>query len=558
MYSIKNTTNFYRKLVQNTLFTNNVYNNDDDIMYPINNTQSSYNEDDKFIHKIVDQSTFRIRLCDDIWRYILEFVDKSNPRFIWEYKLTTNIYFTFPYKTRIVKTTFYIDNQHTLNECISYYNKKPKKTSYYIDNQPTLNDNKKITLFLGPGIFTIPPLGHHFDIYGCYSNRTTINQTISVLNSNCSLHHLILINQKRAVYAKYSELLIDDCLINNCKTGLELINSKTIVRSSYVCSNDVPVILKDSGLTFEKCEYLFNKNEIKINESLTHKGTISKVIFDKDCSVLQEGSLLTSLKHEIHRKVRDNDMDYERWSERILSVKYNDINKIYIFFTYLSSLYMCDPNNFHFTAETKTICNLEKDDYYDDDNMSDIIDFENCNCITFTENRMSTDIFRNIVLKIFSNSCIKSINISQMDYKWLRLLKIYYHSLRWKELRWMHSFRYYRGNTFYYRHKNLWEIPFTHVDEAKPFWEVFKIKYVNKLFKQAGFFVEDGEIFIKSTKTNSIDVPHCFDTKSDGVDKRNHLLKDKKNRKINLVRREREKIRFLKYMKRKKKKRRKI
>ena len=122
-------------------------------------------------------------------------------------------------------------------------------------------------------------------------------------------------------------------MISKCKTGLELINSKTIVRSSYVCSNDVPVILKYSGLTFEKCEYLFNKNDIKIDDILhPNKCTISKVIFDKDCSVLQEGSLLTSLKHEIQRKVRDNDMDYERWSERILTVKYNDINKIYIFF----------------------------------------------------------------------------------------------------------------------------------------------------------------------------------------------------------------------------------
>ena len=252
---------------------------------------------------------------------------------------------------------------------------------------------------------------------------------------------------------------------------------------------------------------------------------------------------------------RDCEGEYEtdRWTERILSARYNNTNKIYIFFTYISS-HVCDPNNFYFGAETTFISELEPD-YFDDFcecdyNKSDIIDFENCNYITFTENTMNTDIFRNIVLKIFSNSRVKSINISQMDIKWLTFLKVYYSYLGWKELKWMYIQTYYGGRT---SHLNLWEKFNNYIDEVKPFWEVFKIKYVDKLFKQAGFFVDNGEIFIKSTKTNNIAVPNCYDTKSKGADRRNRLLKDKKNMKRKLFRKKMEKIKFLKHMKKKKK-----
>jgi len=519
-----------------------------------------------FIHQIADQiadqnaeqqptSTFRIRLCIDIWRYILQFIDNSNPRFIWEYKLTTNIYFTYKNNIVISKTTFYIDNQHTLNECVSYYNKKYKRPC---------RDLNIITLFLGPGVFTIPPLEHHFDIYGCYSNRTTINQIISVLNSECSLHHLVLVNQEKALYAKDSNLLVEDCLFYNCMVGIELIDSNTILRSSSVCSNDIPVILMHSDLTLENCEYCFNRNNVEVNK----KCRSSNLIFDKNCSVIQEGSLLTTLKHERNKVNYDRDCEGEyvtcRWTERILSARYNNTNKIYIFFTYISS-HVCDPNNFYFGVDTAYISELQPD-YFDDfidrydDNKSNDIDFENCNYITFTENTMSTDIFRNIVLKIFSNSRVKSINISQMDIKWLTFLKVYYSYLGWKELKWMYIQTYCWGSCDVL---NLWEKFKTshdpyYIDAVKPFWEVFKIKYVDKLFKHAGFFVENGEIFIKSTKTNNIAVPNCYDTKSKGTDRRNRLLKDKKKIKINLVRKEREMVRLLKgKRKREKKKRRK-
>ena len=530
-----------------------------------------------FIHQNAEQpstSTFRIRLCNDIWRYIFQFIDNSNPRFVWEYKLTTNIYFTFKNNLAISKTTFYIDNQHTLNECVSYYNKKYKRPCRDLNIRYGSNNSysnyrfnhkhgikyykgydKKITLFLGPGVFTIPPLEHHFDIYGCYSNRTTINQIISVLNSECSLHHLVLVNQEKALHAKDSNLLVEDCLFYNCMVGIVLIDSNTILRSSSVCSNDIPVILMHSDLTLENCEYRFNRNNVEVNK----KCRSSNLIFDKNCSVIQEGSLLTSLKHErskvTYYRGCYREYESERWTERILSARYNNTNKIYIFFTYISS-HVCDPNNFYFGAETAYISELQPD-YFDDFfecdyNKSDIIDFENCNYITFTENTMSTDIFRNIVLKIFSNSRVESINISQMDIKWLTFLKVYYSYLGWKELKWMYIQTYYGGRT---SHLNLWEKFNNYIDEVKPFWEVFKIKYVDKLFKQAGFFVDNGEIFIKSTKTNNIAVPNCYDTKSKGADRRNRLLKDKKNMKRKLFRKEIEKIKLLKHMKKKKKKR---
>ena len=173
----------------------------------------------------------------------------------------------------------------------------------------------------------------------------------------------------------------------------------------------------------------------------------------------------------------------------------------------------------------------------------DHININRCsNFLTFSENTMNTKIFRDIVFKIISNSSVKSINISQIDYKWFVLLKLYYCFIGGKKLKWIKYGK--------YCNSDMWEhSPDTIDNNVKPFWENFKIKYVCNLFKHAGFFVKNGEIFLQKLQNNQLssnDVSDYFDSKSKGKRRRNHMLKDQKNKKNTLIRKERLKIKLRK------------
>ena len=448
-------------------------------------------------------SNLSIHLCADIWIYILKYITNPNPRFIWDYKNLTHISYNLkifhPYIDSA--TTFYIDTQELLDRCVTYYNKQD-------------DSNLKITLFLGIGTFTIPTLKKSFHIYGCYSNQTEINETISILNTNCSFYHLIFKNLNKAVHMQDSKLFMEDCLICNCMIGFELKYSSITFQSCSICYNNIPAILDISVLEFNNSVYSFNTNEILVTERLV---PFSKLIFDKDCSVYQNETILTSLEHEIHRRNYERDCEgsylSESWTERKLSATYDKTNKIYIFFTYFDSnntsldslsfntsldSLSFNTNNFYFGPESTYM--LELDPEWIDDcllNCQDNhININKCsNFLTFSENTMNTRIFSDIVFKIISNSSVKSINISQIDYKWFVLLKLYYHFIGGKKLKWIQY-----GE---YCNFDLWEhSPDTIDDNVKPFWENFKIKYVVNLFKHAGFFVKNGEIFLQKPENN--------------------------------------------------------
>lgn len=431
-------------------------------------------------------SRYSVCLPSFLWKHILEYINTSTIRHIFDMNMLSRQFKLDDFFK--IKPSFQIDNQSSLDACINHYN---------------MTKPKDIVIFLNGKKFSIPEIKFDVEIYGCSSYKTSITSTITINKSNCKLVHLKIENLNDGLNTSGYKIVLEDCLISHCLNGIKSKDSEIKLIGCDLCYNTNPISIKSSQVTLNNCNYFNNVNNI--NRECSRYRNIYRpdcIYFHKDCKIFQEGNLLTRLEHDQRQVTYDHDCEGryvdEEWYEREFVPIYNNENKTVIFFTYIPTLsYRHNYSayiKFHFGFDRTTIMNDGLNDSFD---IYDEYNFKN-NCkdlVTFSEDLLDTNIFRKLVQKIFANMNVEKLQISELDNNWFPLLKMYYTFLNYEPLKWVVN-----GP---YTSIDYWKVrcsSYNLDNSLKPFWEHFKIHQAEKLFKNAGFFVKDGYLFLKKPR----------------------------------------------------------